>query len=187
MKVNFTAFLKSVPWFCLLFSGCVSSLPEVKHGAFFPVSGEKIFICPIIDSSSLDKFDGWPTEKPLQTLLQKNYQQMYQTMAVEFRRGEKYGLYEITEDSIRSTTMISFIIKHYAFKKDSLTLPVRMIIKQGTVKKSFPSVFTAYGIYKARSKPKSPFHYIDILLADFRRNFPYKQVVGVFCPPRGKN
>jgi len=73
---------------CLAISGCVSSLQEAQHGAAVPVSGEKIFMCPIIDSSSLDKFEGWPSEKPLQMLLQKNYQQMYHNMFVEFRRAK---------------------------------------------------------------------------------------------------
>lgn len=172
---------------CVMMSGCVSSLQEAKRvRAVVPVSGEKIFICPIIDSSSLDTFEGWPAEKPYQMLLQKNYQHMYHTMVVEFRRSEKYGLYEIAEDSTQATTLLSFVIQHYSFKKDTLTLPVRMTIQQGTVKKTFPSAFTAYGIYRAHSRPESPFHYIDILLADFCRNFPYAQVVGIFCPSQGK-
>ena len=172
---------------CLAISGCVSSLQEAQHGAAVPVSGEKIFMCPIIDSSSLDKFEGWPSEKPLQMLLQKNYQQMYHNMFVEFRRGEKYGLYEMVEDSSQATAMISFFIQRYSFKKDTLTLPVSMSIRQGSVIKNYPSVFTAYGIYKAQSRPKSPFHYINFLLADFCRDFPYKRVVNVFCPSSGKN
>ncbi len=170
---------------CVIMSGCVSSLQETKRTAVFPVSGEKIFICPIVDSSSLDKFEGWPSEKPYQTLLQRNFLQMYHTMIVEFRRSEKYGLYELVEDSTQSSAQISFIIQRYSYKKDTLTLPVRMTIRQGNVKKNFSSVFTAYGIYRAHSTPKSPFHYIDILLADFCRNFPYKQAVAIFCPQQG--
>lgn len=158
-----------------------------KRSAAVSVSGEKIFICPIIDSSSLEKFEGWPSEKTDQALLLKNYQRMYRTMVVEFRRGEKYGLYEMAEDSTRATTMVSFAIQSYSFKKDTLTLPVRMTVRQKTDKKIHAEIFTGYGIYRAHSKPKSPFHYIDNLLADFRRNFPYKRAVGVFCPPLGKN
>lgn len=188
---NFTGAMKKRFFICVLLccviaGGCVSSLQEAKRlKAVVPLSGEKIFIYPIIDSSSLDKFEGWPSEKPYQTLLQRNFLQMYRTMIVEFRRNEKYGLYEIVEDSTQSSTQLSFIVQRYSFKKDTLTLPVRMTIRQGTVKNAFPSVFIAYGIYKAHSRPKSPFHYIDILLADFCRNFPYKQVVGIFCPQQG--
>jgi len=119
--------------------------------------GEKIFMCPIIDSSSLDKFEGWPSEKPLQMLLQKNYQQMYHTMFVEFRRGEKYGLYEMVEDSSQSTVLFPLSSNTTHLKKDTLTLPVRLSIRQGSVKKNFPELFTAYGIYKAQSRPKARF------------------------------
>ena len=187
MKINVPVKVTIFLCCCIAISGCVSLLQEAHRGAAVPVSGEKIFMCPIIDSSSLDKFEGWPSEKPLQMLLQKNYQQMYHTMFVEFRRGEKYGLYEMVEDSSQSTVFISFVIQHYSFKKDTLTLPVRLSIRQGSVKKNFPELFTAYGIYKAQSRPKSPFHYINILLADFCRDFPYKRVVSVFSPSSGKN
>jgi hypothetical protein len=46
------------------------------------------------------------------------------------------------------------------------------------VERSFS--MSASGRYRAKSKPKSPLHYLDILIADFRRNFPYETFSGVF-------
>jgi hypothetical protein len=49
--------------------------------------------------------------------------------------------------------------------------------------RSFP--ISAFGMYRAKSRPKSPVHYLDILLADFRRSFPYRKMSGVFYRPYG--
>jgi hypothetical protein len=42
---------------------------------------------------------------------------------------------------------------------------------------------TGRGVYKAKTAAKSPYHYIDILVADFCRNFAYSQAAEVFYRP----
>jgi hypothetical protein len=88
------------------------------------------------------------------------------------------------DDSLAATTSITPIILRCSLKNDTLTLPVRLNIRQGGMKKDFSLTFSACGAYRAHSKPKSPLHYLDALLADFCRSFPYKRVVGKFYSSR---
>jgi hypothetical protein len=154
----------------------ITSAPQAK----FPVVNEKIFIYPIIDSSSIDSFPGWPSEKAMQTVLLDNFLKLHRAMVMEFRQREKYGLYETVEDSSKAGVRLSFVIGHYQFTKDTLTFPVRMTMHRlnGNISESI--LMTCSGKYRAKSRPKSDVHYLDILLADFQRYFPYRKISGLF-------
>ena len=158
--------------------------PSHSAVAAIPVAGEKIFVGPPLDSSNIRGLDGWPDDKSSQDLLLINYRTMYKNLLVEFRRSEKFGLYEIVDDSLAATTVISPVLLRSSLNKDTLTLPVCLTVKQRGSKKVVVHTIPARGVYRAHSKPKSPFHFLDALLADFCRTFPYKSAVGAFYPSK---
>lgn len=183
-KHAFYGFIATVA-FCVAGIRCGSSLtPSHSAAAAIPVAGEKIFVGLPLDSSDINALDGWPDDKSSQNLLLVNYRTMYENLLVEFRRSEKFGLYEIVEDSLAATTVISPVLMRSSLNKDTLTLPVCLTVKQRGSKKIMARIVPARGVYRARSKPKSPFHFLDALLADFCRTFPYKSAVGAFYPSK---
>lgn len=171
--------------FCIASIRCGSSLtPSHSAAAAIPVAGEKIFVGLPLDSSNINGLEGWPDDKSSQNLLLVNYRTMYENLLVEFRRSEKFGLYEIVDDSLAATTVILPVLMRSSLNKDTLTLPVRLTVKQRGPKKVVTRTVPARGVYRAHSKPKSPFHFLDALLADFCRTFPYKSAVGAFYPSK---
>lgn len=171
--------------FCVACLRCGSSLtPSHSAAAAIPVAGEKIFVGPPLDSSNINGLEGWPHDKSSQELLLINYRTLYKNLLVEFRRSEKFGLYEIVDDSLAATTVISPVLTRCSLNKDTLTLPVCLTVKQRGPKKVVTWTVPARGVYRAHSKPKSPVHFLDALLADFCRTFPYKSAVGAFYPSK---
>jgi hypothetical protein len=168
----------------VLFSNCIPAIRQsARAKAAFPVMNEKVFLYPVVDSSSLEFFEGWPSEKPLQDILRRHFKKLDGALLARFRQREKYGLYEMVEDSLLSSVRVAFVVGKFQFKKDTLTFPVRMKTQRLTDKTERSFFFSAVGRYRAKSQPKSAVHYLDMLLADFRRNFPFEKMSGVFYRP----
>jgi hypothetical protein len=170
----------------VIFCGCIPLTRQTARSAAFPAMNEKIFLYPVIDSTSLEQFEGWPTDKPIQDILLLHFRKLDAALLFNFRQHEKYGLYEMVEDSLLSSVRVSFVIGKFAFSKDVLAFPVRMTIRRYTDNLTRSFSCEATGIYRAKSLPKSPVHYLDILLGDFRRHFPYDKMSGVFYLKDGK-
>jgi hypothetical protein len=170
---------------CVLFCGCIPKLRQKSPGAQFPVMNEKIFLYPVIDSSSLELLEGWPVDKPVQDILRRHFRTIDGALLADFRQCEKYGLYEMVEDSLLSSIRVTVVVGRFEFKKDMLSFPLRMNVRRMTDNTDRPFAFIAVGMYRAASRPKSAVHYLDMLLADFRRHFPYRKMSGVFFGPMG--
>jgi hypothetical protein len=174
--------------FGIVVCGCIPAMRQGKSNAAFPVVNEKIFLYPVADSSSLELFKGWPSEKPLQEILLRHFRKLDAALLFEFRKREKYGLYEIVEDSLRSSVRVAFVVGKFRADKDELAFPVRMTVRRLSDNAARAFSFESSGMYRAKSRPKSDVHYLDLLLADFRRHFPFQKAAGIFyrpCEPGG--
>ena len=168
----------------VILSSCIPVIRQsARATAAFPVMNEKIFLYAVVDSSSLQDFEGWPADKSLQDILRRHFRKLDRALIAHFRQREKYGLYEIVEDSLLSSVRIVFSLGKFQFKKDAITFPVSMKALRLTDKTERSFSFTAVGRYRAKSRPKSQVHYLDILLSDFRRNFPFEKMSSVFYRP----
>ena len=167
----------------VFFCGCIPPIRQQARIVAFPVMNEKIYLNPIVDSSSLELFEGWPSEKPLQNLLRGQLRKLDGALLAHFRQREKYGLYEMVEDSLLSSIRITFVLGRFESTTDEITFPVRMTVRRLTDTASRNFSARAVGRYRAKSRPKSEIHYLNILLADFRRHFPYELFSGVFYRP----
>jgi len=169
---------------CALYGSCV--VPPAKsmpRRAAFPAANEKIFLSLAIDSSSLEQAPGWPAESALQAPLRSALKKLDSNMFVEFRRCEKYGLYELVDDSLRGSVYVTFVIGRFQVTKDTLAMPIRMTVSKPALTRTLSRTVWGRGVYRAKSPPKSQLHHLHILIADFCRNFPYTQAAEVFYRP----
>ncbi len=170
----------------VVFCGCIPALRQAARSAAFPAMNEKIYLYPVIDSTFLEQFDGWPEDKPIQNILLGHFRKLDAALLFNFRQHEKFGLYEMVEDSLRSSVRVSFVLGKFAYGRDAVTFPVRMTIRRFPDNTARSFFCEAAGKYRAKSRPKSPVHYLDLLLADFRRHFPYDKMSGALYVQAGK-
>jgi hypothetical protein len=166
---------------CFLFV----SVPHARRlpAGVVSLANEKVYINPFVDSSCLQTFDGWPKEPSSQKLLAHHFQDCYKNLFAEFKRCEKFGFYEMVEDSSAATVRILLTIMPYSYTKDTLRFPVRIELRHAAGLDTYANTIEGTGVYRAKSKPKSQFHKLDYLLADFRRHFPYAKVTRLFFVP----
>ena len=167
---------------CFLFV----SVPQARRlpAGVVSLANEKVYINPFVDSSSLLTFEGWPKEPSSQKLLAHHFQDCCKNLFAEFKRCEKFGFYEMVEDSSAATVRILATIRPCSLAKDTLRVPVRIELRHATGLDTYDTTIGGTGVYRAKSKPKSQFHKLDYLLADFRRHFPYARVTALFFAPR---
>jgi hypothetical protein len=164
--------------YCLLCTTVAFCRP--RPAGVVSLANEKVYINPFVDSSSLQSCDGWPKEASSQKLLSHHFQDCYKNLFAEFKRCEKFGFYEMVEDSSAATVRIRMTVRPYSISKDTLHLPVRIELVHATGLDTYSNTIDGAGVYHVKSKPKSQFHKLDYLLADFRRHFPYAKVAGLF-------
>ena len=167
---------------CFLFVTIPSA--RQRPAAVVSLANEKVYINPFTDSSGLQAFAGWPKEPSSRKLLSRHFMDCYKNLFAEFKRCEKFGFYEMVEDSSAATVRIRLTIRPYSFAKDTLRLPVRIELKHTSGLDTYTNTIEGAGVYRAKSKPKSAFHKLDYLLADFRRYFPYAKAAALFYTPQ---
>jgi hypothetical protein len=163
--------------FCASFS---ISFAKPRLNSIVSLANEHVYISPFTDSSSMQAVEGWPKDKPSQGLLAVHFRECYKGLFAELKRCEKFGYYEAVEDSASATVFILLTILPCRLAHDSLYLPVTVELRHKTGLDTFKKTFQTCGIYRVKSKSKSPFHKLNYLLADFRRHFPYSEVVALF-------
>jgi hypothetical protein len=155
-----------------------------QTAAIVSLANEKVFINPFTDSSSMQSLDGWPNDTASQELLLASFGRLYKNIFVEFKRCEKFGFYEMVDDSISATVRLQITIRPCSLNKDTLTLPMRIELRHRVGMDTYTNTIVASGIFRGKTKPKSAFHFLDNLLADYRRHFPCRKLAALFYPPR---
>jgi hypothetical protein len=148
------------------------------------LANEKVLICSPIDSSSLQTISGWPSDSATRRLLLGHFVELHRNIVAEFRRCEKFGYFEVVDDSLAATVRVLLILRPNSFVKDTLTIPVRIELHHRVGVDTYTNTIVASGVYRAPSKSKSPIHYLDNLLADYRRSFPVRKLAALFYPHR---
>jgi hypothetical protein len=169
----------------LLYCGTALPLCAGQTKAVFPVKSERLFLCPITDSSALGAIDGWPADSHTRTILTTNFITLHNNLFVELRRCEKFGLYEMSDDSVRAGIRVSITLLPCAVRGDSLLVPVRISASNPIAHSAYDTLISASGVYRAKSPAKSRLHFLNALVADFRRTFPVETVARLFYPTRG--
>ena len=165
-------------------SALVNSFAKPAVPPMVSLANEKVLVGGLTDSSALQTLDGWPADPATQKLLLSHFDELRRSLIAEFRRCEKFGYYEVVDDSAAASVRILITLRPHSFVKDTLGIPVRIELRHRVGIDTYSNSVSAFGIYKAQSKPRSPLHYLDNLLADYRRSFPYRKLVALFYPAR---
>lgn len=149
--------------------------------ATIPVVEERLALSPLISEANIEALPGWPPDPALQKILLENFSDIWNRLYAEFRRCEKYGLYMMVADNDNPTIRISVAIISADIVNDSLYLPVRLLVERLRDDQRFIYTLPAGAPVKHAEKlQSSSFHTYGLLLANYRRFFPYRLIVSFF-------
>ncbi|MCX7725551.1 MAG: hypothetical protein N2053_01750 [Chitinispirillaceae bacterium] len=144
------------------------------------VEYEKLSLSPLISEAKFETLPEWPKEIDKQKILLETFDEIWFKLLTEFRRCEKYGLYTMVSDKENPTIRISIIISSVDFTKDTLSMPIRLVVERLRDNQQFVFTIPAIAVMNSPEKKKNFFHYYGKLLADYKRRFPYKEIVSFF-------
>jgi hypothetical protein len=168
--------------YLVILCNCIAPRRNVIEGiATIPVEHERLYLAPLKNDVSLESLESWPQEPAKQKILLKNISDIWKKLKSEFIRCEKFGLYKIVEDTEHPTVRISVTLISIE-ENSSLSIPVRLEVER--LPDGHHSVYTvpAYAAAPVSKKDTNPFNYANRLFSNYRRNFPYIQIVSFFYP-----
>ncbi|MBD3346416.1 MAG: hypothetical protein GF401_15290 [Chitinivibrionales bacterium] len=177
---NFLCFFNALA-LTIAFYGCAHNKGVVKRTRV-PVQHEKIFLMPIENNSGVESLEGWPGESAYQHILMRSFQTIHEDLLIEFRRCEKYGLYEMTDDSLQATVYVKTTLKGHTITSDTLKIPVSVEVFNTATNDKHSFVLNAYTPIPPQDPDRSSFNNLGLLFACFRRNFPCRRLVSEFYP-----
>ena len=162
---------------------CTSHTRKHSGEPIIPVTYERVLLSPIISEADLEQFPGWPQDPKSQKVLLKQITQIWSRLHAEFLHKEKLGQYTMVSEAGGPSVRISIKLLPYEYSQDTFRMPVRMQAHFLPDGKNFIYTIPAAGsIGTADSGGRTSFHNIGLLLADYRRNFPYKAIVSFYYP-----
>lgn len=160
---------------------CVCSKQQIKiEPPIIPAAYERLYIAPIVSEANLEGLSGWPKDAATQQNLVNYILEIRKKLKQEFIRCEKYGYYEIVEDTSSYPTMrISVTLLSATLQNDSLRIPVNMQVERIPDGQKF-----IYSLPAFSTTPKTAdrVHFLGSLLYNYKRQFPYKELVSFFYP-----
>ncbi|NLL12716.1 MAG: hypothetical protein GX267_04875 [Fibrobacter sp.] len=148
--------------------------------AIIPAAYEKLYLAPLISEAQMEQLDGWPYDAPTQQILMNYILGIQESLKEEFLRCEKFGYYEMVEDTQSCPTMrISVTLLKADLRNDTLKMPVNMRVERLPDGKEF-----IYSLTATSTSPKKsdPLNYLKSLLNSYKQRFPYKELVSFFYP-----
>ena len=166
-----------ISWLAMII-GC-SSLSQEYLPAIFPIEQETIYLYPIQNNSLLDTFSLWPATAQLQENFKQHFAGIDKNIASEFRRCQKFGLYQIAADSAMATVRVRLTLLPARIQSDTIFLPLRLQAEMAMDMKIHIDTIAAIGIYQT-AQPVDRYKYLGMLLTDWVYNFPYVAVTNCF-------
>lgn len=163
----------------LLFFFCIRQQTKVEP-SIIPAAFERLYLAPIISDAELEHIEGWPEDAATKQALVKNITEIRQKLKEEFVKYEKYGYYEMVDDTSNYPTMrISVTLMKATLHNDTLRMPVNLQVERIPDGQNF--VFSMPAFSTAPKSGNSD-NYLGILLLNYKRKFPYKELVSFFYP-----
>lgn len=148
--------------------------------AIIPAAYEKLYLAPLISESQMEQLESWPHDASTQQILMNYILGIQELLKEEFLRCEKFGYYQMVEDTESNPTMrISVTLLKADLRNDTLKIPVNMRVERLPDGKEF-----IYSLAAISSSPKksNPLSYLKSLLHKYKQRFPYKELVSFFYP-----
>jgi hypothetical protein len=166
----------------ILFFYCASSRTRGVQ-ATIPVENERIYIAPLINQTGIEKMKKWPQNYTEQNSLLKNFTLIWKQLKSELQRCEKYGYYTVVDNDEHPTVRISITLDKIELTSDSLLIPVNMQVEHiPSAKFLLYTVPTSSPVQQKVSSDHSSYIWLESILSEYRRLFPYKFVVSFFYP-----
>ncbi|MBD3319826.1 MAG: hypothetical protein GF350_01890 [Chitinivibrionales bacterium] len=147
-----------------------------------PAQHEKIFLKTLDNKAAIEAVGGWPGNESEQKILSALFTQIHEKLEIEFRRCEKYGLYELTQDPLEATLYVTVTLEGHSFVSNTLKIPVTVTVYHAARNKRFSFSLSALAHAPDSEVSGSDFHTLGLLLGNLHRNFPYKKIVSFFYP-----
>lgn len=167
----------------LFLSGCAVNKGTVKR-LTVPAKHEKVFLSPLVNNSAVEVLEGWPQDSAQKSILLGYFAEIHEDLFIEFRRCEKYGLYEVVTDSLEATVHVTVKLSPHTFESDTLKIPLEIFVIHSPLRERLSYELTASGTFQrsGNGNNKPPYHYIGLMLSDLKHTFPYRKVVSYFYP-----
>ncbi|MDO5575638.1 MAG: hypothetical protein Q4F84_01050 [Fibrobacter sp.] len=177
---TFLFFLLSISILCVC--SCTASIENLPEStAAIPVQNETLYLAPLQNDVYLENINFWPSDPSRQKILLKNFSDIWKLLKKEFVRCEKFGFYKMVEESEHPTARISVTLLSVQEENDSLFIPVKLEIEH--IADGINSIYTVPACAALPQKQKNkPLRYLNKAFSDYKRNFPYEQIVSFFYP-----
>lgn len=163
------------------FCSCTASIKNLPDSstAAIPVKNETLYLAPLQNDVHLENIELWPSDPSKQKILLKKFSDIWKLLKKEFVRCEKLGFYRMVEESEHPTARISVTLLSVHEENDSMFIPVKLEIERLT--NGINSIYTI-PVCAALPKRHKTFHYLNKTFSDYKKNFPYEQIVSFFYP-----
>ena len=178
------AFSLSIPPLVMMLL-CTPAPREERAAAalVIPSVNERIWVAPLIDKCELEQLPGRPRDSVEKSILKRQFDEISVNLLAEFRRCEKFGLYQTVDDSLRATMRVFVTLFPGTLTRDTLTLPVTLHVESKPASKRYDATFYAVAPVPATERETNPFHYAGILQGELCTSFPYRKIVYLFYSP----
>ncbi len=162
------------------------SSPPPLNTAKIPVEHEKLYIAPIAGLENLVEYPHWPLAVDSMVILLEEVERFREELLTEFHRNEKHGLYTLVDSTQGPTISVTVEILALHITDESLYMPLRMEVRDKAHDKRYYEKFEQRVSLTTDSLliEADPFRKAAYGLAKYRRTFPYRKMVQLFCPPR---
>jgi hypothetical protein len=173
--------LRSVILILPLCACCSSSKKIITYvAATISVVDERLSLSPLVSEAQIEQLPHWPVDPDQQKTLLKNFDDIWNKLLAEFRRCQKYGLYEMVDDDHNPTIRISVVLSDVTMERDTLSMPLRLQAERLRDDQRFIYTIPAKAYTPSEDRASSSFHYYGRLLSAYRREFPYRDIVSFF-------
>lgn len=159
---------------------CCAPLPRTGH---IPVEHQKIYVMPVRDKMSIEKFEGFPEESARAQIVKKPFSTLRENILIEVRRCEKFGAYTTTSDSTAASVLITPTLGPHTYLSDTLSIPLQFDVFFRDGKRRFVREITHSVTYHWDTEPKSTYHLLGTLTSEYVRTFPYDTLSAALYDP----
>ena len=117
-------------------------------------------------------------------VLRDEFNKLYDHLCAHFRRREKDGHYIFNTDTADPAAMTVWVaLSACSCSADTFCCAVSVTVTAGGENNTVAAeTFNTCAVYPPAPPAQSPFHHSGIMLAEFRRSFPFEKIVSLFCP-----
>jgi hypothetical protein len=146
-----------------------------------PAGYSTIYVEPFRNMSTIELSKGFPRDSVRIQVIFQEIEMAHKNMVREISLQGKRGGYRVTED-IRDfpTIIVTPVLMPYKQDGRNLELPIFLKIADKEKGTEYKFNFEIKVSYPRPEVTDNSYHYWGVMLAEWRRNFPYKKIAALF-------